>query len=523
MPEVVISILGLNRLEYSKRCVEALLRYSNDHDYVLYLTDNGSSDGTREYFQGVAGWHPNIRVIENEKNEGFIGPNNYVFEQAVRMSAKYFIALNNDTEPPENWLDYLLEPLNRNPQIAATGPLGTCHYLNDDFHGGDGPKYEYVEGSCLCVRVETLQKEWGYLFSPYLDFIYGDDSDLSLRLRERGYRIEEVSFYMVHSRGETVQTQPEVKERCNRAQEHNHAVLRNRWAYYIKHRNFSQPIVIKRKYAIGDCILATGLIRDIKKIRPQSKIFVETDYPEVFANNPHVAGAHTGLFRLKKLTQDALTIDLDGVYEKRTNVHIVEAYYDEARKLIPDLPEPDFKTELYPLPRDMAWARNLKQSLGTDKLCLLHADSSWTGKTWPREKWGELANRLVNSGWHVAVVGTHPKHPEIKDAIDLTQQGSLLQLAALCSQSQLFIGHDSGPLHVAMSMGCPSVGLFGVTSKRYILTNNGPRIGVESDCSLQGSGLRHRVIDSNHVEVGPEVMDNITVESVMRAVEVLTK
>lgn len=77
-------------------------------------------------------------------------------------------------------------------------------------------------------------------------------------------------------------------------------------------------------------------------------------------------------------------------------------------------------------------------------------------------------------------------------------------------------------MHVALSVGCPTIGLFGVTNKKYILTDGAPRIGVESDPEVMGSGKRHRVVNQQRVDVGPEVMDSISVDKVWRAVEVMS-
>ena len=50
---VSIVIIGYNRLEKTKRCVESVIKYTADFNYELILIDNGSTDETTDYFQTV--------------------------------------------------------------------------------------------------------------------------------------------------------------------------------------------------------------------------------------------------------------------------------------------------------------------------------------------------------------------------------------------------------------------------------------------------------------------------------------
>lgn len=53
LSKIMISVTAYNRLEKTKRCVGYILEFTKDFDYELLLIDNGSTDGTQEYFQGV--------------------------------------------------------------------------------------------------------------------------------------------------------------------------------------------------------------------------------------------------------------------------------------------------------------------------------------------------------------------------------------------------------------------------------------------------------------------------------------
>ncbi|MCU0961410.1 MAG: glycosyltransferase [Pirellulaceae bacterium] len=98
----LISIIGLNRLDATRACIEAVFRHSKNFDLVL--TNNASTDGTGDYFDQLARDYPNVTVFHEQENTGFIPPNNRGFDLAIKRKATYFIALNNDTVPQGRWL-----------------------------------------------------------------------------------------------------------------------------------------------------------------------------------------------------------------------------------------------------------------------------------------------------------------------------------------------------------------------------------------------------------------------------------
>lgn len=95
-----------------------------------------------------------------------------------------------------------------------------------------------------------------------------------------------------------------------------------------------------------------------------------------------------------------------------------------------------------------------------------------SAKCWPPDRFAELANRLqAQQGVDVILFGTLSeatvssaiaagmRHPPI----DLTGRTSIADLPAVLSQCHLFIGNDSGAMHVAAAVGLPVVAVFGPT------------------------------------------------------------
>jgi len=93
-------------------------------------------------------------------------------------------------------------------------------------------------------------------------------------------------------------------------------------------------------------------------------------------------------------------------------------------------------------------------------------------KCWPPERFAQLADRLISEcGADVIFFGT-PGEKEIaarilsnmkSRAISLVGETSMRDLAALFARCSLFIGNDSGAMHVAAAAGLPVIGIFGST------------------------------------------------------------
>ncbi|RED52255.1 glycosyltransferase family 9 protein [Aestuariispira insulae] len=101
--------------------------------------------------------------------------------------------------------------------------------------------------------------------------------------------------------------------------------------------------------------------------------------------------------------------------------------------------------------------------------------ANWAGKIWPAEKFADLITRLTGddgplSGAHVAVFGAPNERLQAnpvlraipKDRrIDLVGKIDLLTAAACMEKAALYVGNDSGLMHMAAAVGVPTLGLFG--------------------------------------------------------------
>ncbi|MEI9804942.1 MAG: lipopolysaccharide heptosyltransferase II [Pseudolabrys sp.] len=98
--------------------------------------------------------------------------------------------------------------------------------------------------------------------------------------------------------------------------------------------------------------------------------------------------------------------------------------------------------------------------------------STDTNKNWAVENFAAIARHCVDAGCTVWIVGA-TEHRELAAAIgqsapvrDLLTD-SLTQLALHLAAADIFVGNDSGPLHVAAAFNKPSIGVFGLTDAAF--------------------------------------------------------
>jgi heptosyltransferase-2 len=116
----------------------------------------------------------------------------------------------------------------------------------------------------------------------------------------------------------------------------------------------------------------------------------------------------------------------------------------------------------------------LSQGVKSDGLRIaIGAGASYgSAKCWPPDRFAELANRLQAKAQADVILFGTPAEASVASAIaagmshpptDLTGKTSIHDLPALLSQCHLFIGNDSGAMHVAAAVGLPVVAVFGPT------------------------------------------------------------
>lgn len=160
-------------------------------------------------------------------------------------------------------------------------------------------------------------------------------------------------------------------------------------------------------------------------------------------------------------------------------------------------PQPD-RLEFVALDEAVAVAREkFLQDVGD--YFVINPAGSWPTKQWLPERFAELAARISSERqWVPVIIGDGGDKgipmPLIERAVDLRGQTTLPELAAIFKGAKVFISNDSGPLHIGVAMGVPTVSIFGPTDARrtgpyapgaVIAAPGSPPSGAPSHVALQ--------------------------------------
>jgi heptosyltransferase-1 len=153
--------------------------------------------------------------------------------------------------------------------------------------------------------------------------------------------------------------------------------------------------------------------------------------------------------------------------------HVIEQYQSLAEavagKALP-LMRPEF-------PQNDEAEGNLKTRVGPlPNLVILNPGAGWGAKQWPAERYGQVAKALASDGM-TPILNCSPGEKDLAAAAETASEGkaiafacSIPELIALTRRARLFIGGDTGPLHLAAALGVSCVALFGPTDP----ARNGP-------------------------------------------------
>lgn len=175
---------------------------------------------------------------------------------------------------------------------------------------------------------------------------------------------------------------------------------------------------------------------------------------------------------------------------------------------------------------DRAAARTLLAEAGVAAgapLAVLAPGAGWPGKQWPAERFADVGDRLRReAGFAVVLVGSAGEADLCRSvaarmrepAASLAGKTSLAQLAALLAQAGLFVGNDSGPMHLAACFEIPSVVCFGPTvASKWAPRHARARVLQHEDCS--GCVSWHFRASCLH---GNRCMKSITVDEAWAAI-----
>jgi heptosyltransferase-1 len=155
--------------------------------------------------------------------------------------------------------------------------------------------------------------------------------------------------------------------------------------------------------------------------------------------------------------------------------HVVERYCELAEAVTGQRrPIPNVTLPSDPL-AEQAVNHRLRK-LGIQDFAILNPGAGWGAKQWPIERYGELAKMLAVNGMQ-SIINYGPGEEALAKTAESASHGTarglsfpIGELVALMRRTRLFIGGDTGPMHLAAALRVPVVALFGPTDP----ARNGP-------------------------------------------------
>ncbi len=281
-----------------------------------------------------------------------------------------------------------------------------------------------------------------------------------------------------------------------------------------------QKIVVLQTAYIGDVIVSTGLLRELKSIYPEAQIDIITTplSAELFKYNPHInyiykfdknnwkyinffklirklrsesydlsisiqssltsalmlslAGIDTRIgFDKQVLTTDSIVLRENSDRHRSENIVNLLSHLDNDQKF-------DHRSELFFSNRETGRAGRIIDSLqeNGEKLIGIAPGSVRETKKWPAEYYEELTTKLGQTESCVFFIGG-PDEAELCDriieasrhpkTINMAGKLSLLESSALIKKMDLMISNDSAPLHMANAVKTDVFAFFGPTVRKY--------------------------------------------------------
>ncbi len=281
-------------------------------------------------------------------------------------------------------------------------------------------------------------------------------------------------------------------------------------------------IAIVKLSALGDIIHAMIVLQYIKNYNSNTTIdwFVEEKFSSILEHNPHIKNIHTlkiknnkmGLYKeyikLKKLASYDIVIDLQGLIKSAIVSRVLGkniAGFDKnsLRERLASV----FYTKTFSIPyEENVINRNMllvcktlgfnmpniqhkepflftKDNLDFKQTLLIIVGSSWKSKIYPKEHFVEIINSLqvpTAISWGNELEREDAEFICKKTDAKLLPKLTLDELKNIISNSDLVIGADSGPTHMAWALNRPSITIFGPTpSDRNTFTTD---INLTIDC-----------------------------------------
>ncbi len=166
------------------------------------------------------------------------------------------------------------------------------------------------------------------------------------------------------------------------------------------------------------------------------------------------------------------------------------------------------------LPRDPRAEEQADRRLAVVNIkdfAILNPGAGWGAKRWPAERYGEVAQSLARQGLR-SIVNYGPGEEALAQAVvsssgdaALAMKFTITELIALTRRARLFLGGDTGPLHLAAALHVPIVAIYGPTDPARTGPYGTHSIVLRNPHSII-SHARHQSTEEGMLEIGSDTV-----------------
>ena len=212
MPIVSVVILNWNGQGFLAQFLPSILKTSY-HNLRIYVADNASTDNSISFLEEH---YPSIEIIRNEENYGFAEGYNQALK---KVEGDYYVLLNSDVEVTPNWIEPIIDLMEKDAQIAVCQPKILMYNNKKKFEyagagGGfiDSLGYPFCRGRIFDVcEIDTGQYDdvcpifWAsgaamFVRSSVYNQMSGLDADFFAHMEEIDFcwRVQRAGFLLLY-------------------------------------------------------------------------------------------------------------------------------------------------------------------------------------------------------------------------------------------------------------------------------------------------------------------------------------
>jgi len=331
----------------------------------------------------------------------------------------------------------------------------------------------------------------------------------------------------------------------------------------------TKRILIVRLSAIGDCILSVPVLNSVRRNFPEAKVgwVIEeaasqlirghSSVDDLFVVSKQTFKSSRALWEMaKKLRnwQPDTTLDLQGLTKSSLlawlsgarnrlgfhrdkfdgrelstflnnrlylpeSKHIIERSLEMLRLL--GINDTRVAFDMPEMAADAEFADRMIDSCHiSGRFAIINVGAGWVSKIWPSDRYASIAKHLGEHwGTPSLVVWSGEQEKQAAEQVVANSNGhsmmapgtSLSQLASLIRRAGLFVGSDTGPMHLSVAVGTPTVGLIGPMPIERVCPYGSRNAGVQN--------IRLEKSSDRKTDCNP--MLSITVEQAVRSCDEL--